>query len=137
MPYGFSPPTDCFSEETAQFLFGASKVGLTCATFALAIFEFAGVTLAKYDSWLPRPDDSDWQGQVLEMLENHGASTEHLTAVRNEIGSLRFRPEEVAAAAIGFPPAIDFATAKQMGESIVAVLNDDLETRNAGSRVIN
>src|ERR1700726_3117546 len=57
VPFGFSGPSDCFDDETFAFLVGPSKLGLTCATFILAVFERAGVKLLKHESWPVRADD--------------------------------------------------------------------------------
>src|SRR3990172_8169920 len=51
IPYAFSPPNDCFDLETGGFLFGPSRAGLTCAAFVLAVFDAAGIRLAKYNTW--------------------------------------------------------------------------------------
>src|SRR5437879_3896379 len=51
IPYAFSPPNDCFDAQTGAFLFGPTRLGLTCATFVLAIFDCAGLKLVDYGSW--------------------------------------------------------------------------------------
>jgi hypothetical protein len=100
IPYGFSSPTDCFDDETGAYLFGPTALGLTCATFVLAVFHRAGLPLVVYESWpTERPGDRPWQEKIVQLLERTGAATEHVAAVRSEIGSVRFRPEEVAGAA--------------------------------------
>ena len=42
IPYGFSPASECFDPETGKFLLGPARIGLTCASFVLAVFEAAG-----------------------------------------------------------------------------------------------
>lgn len=49
IPYGFSPPTDCFDADTAVHLFGNgdAETGLTCASFVLAMFEYSRLRLIR------------------------------------------------------------------------------------------
>ncbi len=48
IPYAFSPPNDCFDVDSGKYLFGPTRLGLTCATFILALFHVAGLQLVKY-----------------------------------------------------------------------------------------
>lgn len=129
VPYGFSDPRECFDEYSAKFLFG-SKIGLTCATFVLAVFEFCSVRLIDYESWQQRDDDIEWQTYIIDFKERRWAKEPDITIQRRaEIGNLRYRPEEVAAAADMFPPSVTFELAKDRGEAIVA----DLASMNASS----
>jgi hypothetical protein len=48
IPYAFSPPNDRFDLETGDFLLGPSRVGLTCASFVLAVFDSAGIRLTHH-----------------------------------------------------------------------------------------
>lgn len=119
IPYGFSPPTDCFDEMTFRFLIGGSSVGLTCATFVLAVFELSRLRLVMYDSWPSRDDDSIWQRRILEMLRHsQTAPPEHIRSVEEEIGSARYRPVEVAAAAAHFPPSVEFEAMRGTAQDI-------------------
>jgi len=100
VPYGFSQPNRFF-DHTGTVLKGPAKVGLTCATFVLAVFETAGLTLVQYETW-PQPADEDVvrQGELAKRLdENQHVPREHIRAIRNEIGNIRYRPLEVAGAA--------------------------------------
>src|ERR1019366_5213972 len=57
VPYGFSQPDDFFDAD-GSFVRGPSKVGLTCASFVLALFQKAGVSLARTEEWPPAtPED--------------------------------------------------------------------------------
>jgi hypothetical protein len=49
---------------------------------------------------LDRPGDRAFQELVVHILERTGASSDHVAAVRTEIGCARIRPEEVAEAAL-------------------------------------
>lgn len=123
VPYAFSVPNDCFDEYTGEFLFGPTRLGLTCASFVLAIFQAAGLPLIDDMSWPKEcPGDREWQQRILALLERTGASRAHIEAVRNEVGHVRFRPEEVAAAArIASHPA-RFAEVNQVAQEILVVL---------------
>jgi hypothetical protein len=106
IPYAFSPPNDCFDSETGRFLFGPSRLGLTCSTFVLAVFDSAGIRFADYATWpQQRSGDYEWQQSIIAQLEKDGAASEHIDFIRNEIGAVRYRPEDVAgcAAADGWP----------------------------------
>ncbi|MBI3406915.1 MAG: hypothetical protein HY040_00980 [Planctomycetes bacterium] len=118
IPYGFSLPTDNFDRRTAEFLVGPTNLGLTCATFVLAVFEFSGIRLLDYSTWKQRPDDAIWQQKIMALLERTGADAFHVEALRQTISCFRFRPEEVAAAAALFPPA---ATCDSACEFVVQV----------------
>jgi hypothetical protein len=102
LPYAFSPPNGCFDATTGRFLIGPTRYGLTCASFVLAVFETAGLPLVRYETWPnQRPDDRNWQEFVLSRLRdsNPRASDAHIAALQEEIGAVRYRPEEVASAA--------------------------------------
>jgi hypothetical protein len=97
--------------------------GLTCATFVLALFASHGVELLHLASWEPRPDDTEWQAQVVASMERQRRRVDpkHVVFIRDEIGCCRFRPEEVAAAgtvdASSLP--LGFREAESRGETIV------------------
>ncbi len=104
LPFGFSPPNDCFDEKTGKFLFGPTRFGLTCANFVLAVFQRAGLRLVNYETWpADRPGDKEWQTAIIQMLRDSGlASSQHLEAMEGEVANaaVRYRPEEVAGAAL-------------------------------------
>src|SRR6266545_8225610 len=87
IPYAFSPPNDCFDSESGSFLLGPSRVGLTCASFVLAVFDAAGIRLAENDTWpQQRAGDAAWQQFVIEQPEQSGANAGHVSLVRKEMG---------------------------------------------------
>jgi hypothetical protein len=121
IPYAFSCPEGASDVQTSAFLLGPTRFGLTCATFVLALLEHAGLALVQLDSWPSgRAGDEQWQMRILADLEKCGASKEHLEHVRQEIGSVRYRPEEVAAAATIAPPPAVFKAIERLAEAIVA-----------------
>jgi hypothetical protein len=128
IPYGFSPPSDCLDAETGDYLFGPTRVGLTCATFVLAVFHRAGLLLVLYSSWpVNRPGDADWQRFIVEELRNNTptATPEHVRAVESDIGiTVRYRPEEVAGACTVAPIPVSFQKAEEQGQLILARLRN-------------
>ena len=103
IPYGFGKPTDCFDDNTHEFLIGPSHLGLTCASFVLAVFARCGTHLIRYEEWpVERDGDTEWQSRIVGDLREQYTDTEnvsHIERVEGEIGVVRFRPEEVAGAA--------------------------------------
>lgn len=123
IPYSFSAPNDCFDSETCAFLIAPARHGLTCASFVLAVFHGARMPIAEYTTWpLNRPGDREWQESIVSQLEGRAAA-EHIEHIRSEIGSVRFRPEEVAACAALAPPPARFANASALGEKIVSLIH--------------
>lgn len=126
IPYAFSRPTHCFDNSTGAFLLGPTRLGLTCATFVLAIFDEAGLPLVRYETWPEvREGDAEWQRRILAKLLETGASAEHFHAVSTEIGSVWFRPEEVAGAVTISPLPADFDGAAERAAQILAILAAD------------
>lgn len=124
IPYSFSSPNDSLDPETGAFLLGPTRLGLTCASFVLAVFHGARLPLINYATWVAdRPGDREWQEWIIEQLESRGADRQHIEHLRSEIGAVRFRPEEVAAGAALAPPPADFGTASVLGEQIVTRLS--------------
>jgi hypothetical protein len=122
--YAFSPPNDCFDIATGSFLFGPSRVGLTCASFVLAVFDSAGIRLADYATWpYGRTGDMEWQNSIIRQLEEDGASVEHITFIKNEIGAVRYRPEDVAGCAAADQLPCHFDIAESLGQKIVKRLD--------------
>lgn len=127
IPYSFGTPVNAFDEKTKKFLLGPTRTGLTCASFVLAVFERAKLRLVYYRGW-PSPDSDDikWQQSILEYLRgNPLVSREHIDAVEREVGnSVRYRPEQVAAAAaIRKRRPVKYKYAKSLGEDVVRFVN--------------
>lgn len=96
--------------------------GLTCATFVVEILRNAGIPILKYETWEESPENVAWGEKVCRDLENDGVPEDHIAAVRSNVGKLRVRPYEVAAAAM-LPPRqrpAEFA-AVQTGATAVEV----------------
>lgn len=123
VPYAFSPPNHCFDAETGEFLMGPTRLGLTCATFVLAVFAAQGIRFVNFESWPPRDDDIRWQRTMISLLEDTDAPALHIEAVQQrEVGAIRIRPAEVAGAAALFPPSVHFSEAEEIGKEITGQL---------------
>jgi hypothetical protein len=96
-------------------------VGLTCATFVLAIFASRGVRILDVDSWQARTEDRIWHEKILAGLRDDHAEPDHIAAVEKELGCVRFRPEEVVAGA-WYPPAARFEVAVDVGSRIASLV---------------
>jgi len=108
LPYAFSYPNKCFDSVTGAFLFGPTKLGLTCATFVLAVFESSGFPLARVNTWPDRPEDEVWRQHVIDLMTKSNVPQQHIDQVKSAKAAFRVRPEEVAAAAILAPPEAAF-----------------------------
>lgn len=121
IPYGFSHPCDSFDSQSGQYLLGPTRHGLTCASFVLAVFHFAGIPLVDYATWpAGRSGDREWQESVVQLLQSR-ATPEHIAAVTAEVGVVRFRPADVAGAATQVPP-VGFEVASSLGTRILELI---------------
>ncbi|MGH7131244.1 MAG: hypothetical protein ACREJO_04800 [Phycisphaerales bacterium] len=123
IPYGFSLPDGCFDAESGVFRGAPHRLGLTCATFVLAVFELAGYPLANYESWRPRPEDAVWQAHILSILaKTRNATPQHVEAVRREAVAVRFRPSEVGGAARLSDHPAEFEQVEPVAAQIAALI---------------
>lgn len=99
----FDPITGALTDPDGAF---------TCATFVLAVLRSVGVVLIDADRFRP-PTDEDlrWQQEIGEKLLDwiarrfHGDLVRATQRVADDLGSLRHRPTDVAAAALLGPEA--------------------------------
>jgi len=109
VPYGLSFRTSRFDDE-GRFVPGEGQIGLTCSTFVLAVFDWARIPLVVRESWETRAEDILAQQQLLALLSGR-AVADHLQALAREVGCMRFRTEEIAAASMNPMRPVPFATA--------------------------
>ena len=120
-PYALSPPSDCFNPLSGDLTLKEDQIGLTCATFVLSVYFSLNIPVLDHNTWLVREDDRKWQEYVIEnYLPAWRASEEHIEQVLEEVGNIRVRPEEVAGAAIVYPPTVEFDEAIVESQKIVA-----------------
>lgn len=117
IPFAFRiDPLALFDRGTGRFL-GPEGQGLTCATFVLAMFASIGLKLVLGSDWPQRACDRDWQGRVLQLLAAHDPV--HASLLRSELGAIRYRPEEVIAAAAQKTRPVPFQVALMNGRDVL------------------
>jgi hypothetical protein len=127
IPYGLDVDGNCFDRDTGEYIEQPLGKGLTCATFIMAIFGRFGFRLLKTEEWPERAEDIQWQQQILEVLEAEGASADHVAAARKDIGTARFRPEEVGGAVSETLHPVGFERVREIVEEIMAMLGRNIE----------
>ena len=101
--------------------------GLTCATFVLALVRAAtGLEMLDRSTWRARPEDEEAHRQLVETLEDWHqkgrVDRAHVEGVRAEVGCMRYRPEEVAAASATDPRPVEYERAERAGTVVLAEL---------------
>jgi len=140
VPYGFSCPTNFFIPDTGEInLSHQNNIGLTCATLLLAIFHMAGYQLVDYSSWKPRYADLIPQQKLLANLidlekikrfRDTGITSKYIDAVKKQMTAIRFRPEEVIAAAVTAQEINTMDQLEPLGYEIVQqILTNTITTR--------
>jgi len=135
LPYGLRHCASAFVGEGKLNIAGRTS-GLTCATFVLAVLDYAGIELLDIATWPERLEDVQWQEQIIALLElgSPRAEPEHVAAVRADMPCARVRPEEVAAAASRWPPvAMWDMDLERQATGLVECLNEVFETVSASS----
>jgi len=85
VPYAFSDPRGAIDRQTGRVLSGPNHLGLTCASFVLAVFDALKLSLIEYDTWPPRESDTAFQEEYIQSY----ISPQRRDEVRGEIGSSR------------------------------------------------
>ena len=100
--FGFGSPEDVFDLDASNYLYGGQAIGLTCASFVLAVFHRAMLPLVEYKSWTAsRPRGTVWHEHIVGILRRQYAfDDEHIRKVEQMVPAVRFRPEEVAASGL-------------------------------------
>ena len=124
VPYAFEFGDSGIDDAGAVFV-GGSSVGLTCATFVLALFRHARVELLDVNSWRQRDADIAAQQKLVRFLERAGVDRSHVAAVCKQVGCMRYRAEEVAVASVSGPRPVSFERAESMGRDFEMYLTKD------------
>ncbi|AMA55039.1 hypothetical protein [Bradyrhizobium sp. CCGE-LA001] len=132
IPYGFRTDGSPYVEETSDFVAPPIGQGFTCATFIVGVLKHLGFPLLVEDSWPDaREDDILWQEGIVSKLEGW-ASPEHRGALRDDVGTKRFRPEEVGGAACRAPDwPVLFEDASVVAAEIIAELRNHVPEAEA------
>jgi len=107
-------------DQTGKFTPAPRASGLTCSTFVVAIFDWAAVALIDHQTWLRRDNDEVYWRQLVGLLKESGAEPAHIRAVHQEINSVRFRPEEVAASCACQDRPVKFNVAEAAGDALMS-----------------
>ncbi len=126
VPYSFRPAAAHFDRDGTLRL--NDSIGLTCATFVLLVFAHAGIHLldsATWDTDRPlerRQEDDAAQRELVAYLRKNPESRSQADLVEQEIGCMRIRAEEVAAASgmSGLP--VPFARVEPQGRMVLTAL---------------
>jgi len=123
VPYAFSHPNNFF-DTSGNLIKGPAKIGLTCASFVLAVFDGARVPLADLATWPdPTPKDKERQRELLQKLTDDPAvDRKHVDAARSEIDNTRYHPLDVAGAGTSDDLPAPYWYASKMGGEISALL---------------
>lgn len=93
-------PEALFDPDTGRLAI-PNGLGLSCATFVLALFRGARFLYLDTKNWpTGREGDIEAHTELMKMLDKYCSDKQHVEAVRKEAGCARFRPEEVAGAAL-------------------------------------
>lgn len=90
----------------------------------MAIFQAVGLPMIDATEWPIRPEDTDWQGRVVDLLAANGADPDHVNRVKQDLGAARFRPEEVGGAAAHDPWPAKFQDASPFAQKILKCLTE-------------
>ncbi|TMQ12946.1 MAG: hypothetical protein E6J90_15705 [Deltaproteobacteria bacterium] len=131
IPYGFEYQASKFDDE-GRFVPGPGESGLTCTTFVLAVFKWARLALLIPETWQSRTEDVEAQRRLIVFLQR-AASPQHVAAVEAEVGCMRFRSEEAAAATAMTPRPVGFPEASAAGVQVRASFESCMTTRSNGA----
>ncbi|MDH0275300.1 MULTISPECIES: hypothetical protein [Stenotrophomonas] len=100
IPYSVSHPMGGVMFKDDKWAGEAPGMGLTCATFVVALFDELGIPFIDSSSWQERDGDAEWKSEILMYLRNcPGVAPEHVEAQMNSLGAtVRIRPSDVFAA---------------------------------------
>lgn len=88
-----------FDENKNIIIYPVGK-GVTCATFLYGLFKCWGYTLVDSETWEVMPGDQDWQNWIVDLLDKSTCedAREQAKALKDDVGALRLRPEQLAGA---------------------------------------
>lgn len=110
IPYGFVYRGASFSLD-GELELGMGELGLTCATFVLAVFKSTSIELVERQSWPIRDGDESFRDGIVEVVRS--LDEEAAKALLAEPRCARFRPTEVAGATTVRPRPVTFVAAQQ------------------------
>lgn len=122
IPYGFSYTGSSF-DRGGSLILSNKDVGLTCATFVLAVFQSEGYALCDLATFPSDPDgNAKFHDAIISRLKNQGAD-EHATALERERLAPRIRPTAAAGAAGVFVgQSVSYGDCHAAGERIASAI---------------
>ncbi len=96
--------------------------GLTCATFVMQVLHSQAYVIIDLESWERREEDDIWQNYILSCLEE-SATDKYYKEQKLKIGSLRFKPEEVAIASHSEEIPMTFQDIQEAAEKLLILLS--------------
>ena len=96
--------------------------GLTCASFVMQILHSQAYTIIDLESWESREEDKIWQDYILSSLEEY-TTDNYYKKQKLKIGSLRFKPEEVAIASHSKEIPMTFQDIQKPSQKLVRELS--------------
>ena len=119
IPYGISIDGTGFAKD-GSFISQDKHAGLTCATFVIQVFHSQGYPVIDFEKWQYREEDKTWQVKILQLLEKI-VDSDHINYqyAKIEKGTVRFKPEEVAAAAALSDPPYSFEALQEPARTIL------------------
>ncbi len=130
-PYGLDS-AGCIIDEHHELVSAPIGKGFTCATAIIAIFRSLGFDLIDESKWPNRPEDSVWQSSIINAVEVFGQRhsipdiQDHIESMKSDIGAIRVRPTEVAAAGVRFDLPTEFTDCQSLAASIESDVNAQL-----------
>jgi len=122
IPYGFDIQPPVFTAE-GQYIVQPDGKGLTCATFIVEVYRANALPLLDDDAWPSRlEEDTAWQERILDGLRKTGAEQSHIDALSDDIGCVRYKPEEVAAATLQEDRPVSFDECLAMAQEIRGIV---------------
>jgi hypothetical protein len=130
IPYGLEYGSSGHFQQNGKFIQTNENIGLTCATFVMALFEDFSFPIVNIESWESRDDDKKWQERIVVCMQEdmnknpHLYTNTHITTQILNIGiAVRFRPEEVAVSANVFQnEPIMFRAAEVGGKDLLKLM---------------
>ncbi|OGT27220.1 MAG: hypothetical protein A2Z17_01205 [Gammaproteobacteria bacterium RBG_16_66_13] len=119
-PYGLHYASQFFTPDGSLQLDPRTEAGLTCSTFALAVFRTVGIELVDIASWPVRADEDR---AFLEFVRPFAATNLIATLTAEvEAGCKRVQPAEVVGACAD-PPPVGFTVSKANGDRAILMLD--------------
>jgi hypothetical protein len=120
-PCAFSSPKGFFDGRMG-FRQGSGRLGLTCASLVLGVFNAVGIDLVIYDSWKVGPDDRAWRHAMMQRV---GIPHDIADLVRQEPDTVpRYRPPHVAGAAAREFYPVHFKKANRYARRLLKLLHE-------------